>query len=334
MNCEQIYHAYKNQIVSLTFEVNSEASKLYGESITGFFWFPEILSTPFYEDLKLSEYETQQHVLVRLAFKITESYKQKMGFSSDLEALLMNKGISCKDIKFIKPLNIIELTVIGRVNSDLPQEHPKYEEFKFKGEWDSARQSKIIFEKVKKYQYVMPGVDFYTLCNKIRNSKYQDITNILKSHKIELGIETYNNQEIDLLKSVCNIFLWLEYYFTDKGVFSNLNKIVNNNEFLPKLFNEFIIDFSSQSGSVKDIFLIDKTNIENDTHKLLEKLFELGYLSKVKLKISDSEFSNYFIPFNKLLPNQLFIENRGLHLIYKKLLDERDLCLSNFYKNR
>lgn len=327
MNCQQLYGTYQNQIIELEFKPSSESYNLYGSNLIGYLHFPPPdANSPFYEDVKISENVTYSHQLVRLAFKITSGFKSKFSISDEVESLLMEKGFSCKDVLRVTSSNEISLVVSG-----FPDKK-NYISFSVSGVWSYNQQAITInFTKVGGKQFKLHGSDFYALCNEIRGSKYDAVEGILKKHKINFDID---KSEIDLLKSLCNIFIWLEYYFVEGDISPDPNKLINNTEFLPKMYDEFIIDYTEMAETQKDIYLIKHQYKFGETTKLLDELVRLNLLSKAVLKVKHNEYVNYFIPFSKLNYKDLFLERRDLYNLYQTLMTDRDACISTFFKNR
>lgn len=326
MNCQQLYGQYQNQIIEVEFKPSSEAYTLYGANLIGYLYFPTTTGSPFYENVKISENETQVHQLVRLAFKMTPGFKLKFGKSDETESLLIEKGFSCKDVLRISQSNQVSLVVSG-----FPDKKNNLS-FSVSGVWSFNQQTSVVtISKADQEEIKMFGNEFYSLCNEIRGCKYDAIEGILKKYKINFNIA---KTEIDLLKSLCNIFIWLEYYFVEGDIAPDPNKLINNSEFLPKMFDEFIIDYTEMAETQKDIYLIKQQYKFGETQKLLEELVRLNLLSKVVLKVKHNEYANYFIPFTKSEFKELFMERRDLHSLYNSLMSDRNICISTFFKNR
>lgn len=327
MDCQQLYGTYQNQIIELEFKPSSESYNLYGSTLVGYLHFPPPdANSLFYEDIKVSENLTYQHQLVRLAFKIKPGFKSKFGISDEIENSLMEKGFSCKDVLKVTSSNEISLAVSG-----FPDKKNEIT-FYVSGIWSYNQQaSTVTFAKTDGKQFKLNGSEFYALCNEIRGCKYEAVETILKKYKLTFDI---NTSEVDLLKSLCNIFIWLEYYFVDGDISPDPNKLINNSEFLPKMFDEFIIDYTAIAETQKDIYLIKQQYKFGETQKLLEELIHLNLLSKAVLKVKHNEYVNYFIPFTKTEFKDLFLERRDLYALYNSLIVDRDQCLATFFNNR
>ena len=328
MDGNELYGLYQNQLIEIEFKNSTESFSEFGAKIIGYVFYPMPNKPQFFEDVRISDTETHTHQLVRLPFKLSPGFKMKFGISDEIQTQLFENGFSCKDVQNVSFYNEISLEVFGSANN-------KNTAFSVSGVWSFNQQtSNVILSKKGEKQYKIQGNQFYALCNEIRGCKYTEVEKILSLHKINLDIDNSNIQEIDLLKSLCNIFVWLEFYFVESDIAPDPDKLINNNEFLPKMFNEFIIDFTSNTTTQKDIFLLKHEHQLGNEKELLEELMNFNLLSKVALKVKNKVYVNYFIPFTKLDYRDLFLNRRDLLSFYDSLMKERDKCLSNFYNNR
>lgn len=328
MDGNELYGLYQNQLIEVKFKNLSESCNKFGDKLIGYVFYPMPNMPQFFADVKISDTITHAHQIVKLPFKLSPSFKSQRGISDEIQTELLENGFYCNDVQNISFYNEIFIEVSGLSNK-------KNISFSTFGIWGFNQQaSNVTLAKKDGNHYKINGNQFYTLCNEIRGCKYPEIEQILKSYKINLEIDNSSKQELDLLKSLCNIFVWLEYYFIDSDIAPDPDKLIENNEFLPKMFNEFIIDFTSNTTTQKDIYLLKYEHQKENEKKLLEDLISLNLLSKVVLKIKGKTYFNYFIPLTKTDYKDILLDRSTLFTFYNSLLKERDICLSNFYNNR
>ncbi|HTD42333.1 MAG TPA: hypothetical protein VK671_17000 [Mucilaginibacter sp.] len=335
MDCLQLYGAYQNQIIEIDFKQDSEAFKDFGGKLIGLLFYPMPTGGPFYVDEKISEHEVQQHKLVRLCFKITPGFKFRFGVSDETEKLLMDKGFSCKDVKQISRPNEIHLEVSGNINPS--DSEPKFLSFTVSGIWGFNQQGSMVSLTKSGFTPVaLNGTQFYELCNNLRSCHYEDIDNVLKKRNIDFKLEKATNEELDLIKAIVNIFIWLEYYLVEGDISPDTKNLMNNNEFLPKMYNDFVTDGAIYNDKLKDIYFLDqKHQFGDNAHEQLDKLVKLKLLSKTTLTVRNEKYKNYFMPFSKPKDYKVIIgKDLQLLSIYNQILVDRNIALNNFYNKR
>lgn len=325
MHCQDIYSTYQNKVVEIEFKPESESYKKYRSNLVGSFFYPSSTGAPFYGDIKINENLTYQHQLLRLAFVLRPGFIGKYQISGEMQKQLMDEGFPCSDIQKITSSNDVSLFVSGFLNNNEIT-------YGVSGAWSYNQQaSAISFFENGQIKTKLSGNDFYSFCNEIRGCLPAQVPNILNKYKLnlnEIGIS------VDLLKALCNIFIWLEYYFVEGDIAPDPNKMVNNSEFLPKMYDEFIIDYSSNTEAQKEIYLIKQQYRFGDAISLLDELVRLNLLCKVVLKVQLNEYPNYFIPFTKADYTFLLNERRDLYALYNAIVNDRNVCLNNFFNNR
>jgi hypothetical protein len=333
MYCDNLYNEYRNQLVEIEFKASSEAQSAYGNKIIGFLWHPDPTNSFYYEDVKISENTIQQHQLVRLCFKITPGFKMKYGVTDDVEKQLFDKGFKCEDVLKVVGANEIELEVSGNINSFIVDETEKMQSYSVSGAWSFVHQAtKVKFIKGGQKYTVLSGSDFYALCNKIRGCKYENIDSILNKYKVRFDLQNSPIQELDLIKALCNTFLWLEYYFVEEDIAPEANKLQHNQEFLPKMYDEFMIDLDTSMERQKDIYFI-KHQFGSSSKGQLEELVKMNLLCHVKVRIRNEVHENYFLPFVKFNYKKEFFKNENLYNLYTTLHRDRDVCLNKYYNS-
>ncbi len=326
MYCQDIYSTYQNKVVEIEFKPESESYKKYRSNLIGNFFYPASTGAPFYGDIKVNENLTYQHQLIKLAFVLRPGFIAKYQISEEMQKQLMDEGFSCSDIQKITSSNDISLYVNGFSNNNEII-------FAISGAWSYNQQTaEINFFENAQLKAKFSGNDFYSFCNEIRGCLPTQVPKILETYKLKINAISTS---VDLLKALCNIFIWLEYYFVEGDIAPDPNKMVNNSEFLPKMYDEFIIDYSSNTEvPQKEIYLIKQQYRFGDTIKLLDELTRLNLLSKVVLKVQHIEYPNYFIPFTKTDYTFLLNDRRDLYALYNSIVKDRNMCLNKFFNNR
>lgn len=332
MNCLDLYRNYQNQVVEVEFKNSTQSFKSYGASVVGFLYYPIGNGAPFYEDIIVSNSETLKYQLVRLCFRITAGCKIRNQISDELEKRLIEEGFGCQDVLRITSANEVSLSVTGNTSSFLKNKNEIYSSYSVTGVWTLDQQSSSLkFAKDGIITKKMSGLEFYSLCNNIRGCNYDEIEKKLGEYNLNFNLKDAPIQELDLIKALCNVFIWLEYYFVESSVSLDSNYLTENQNSLPKFFDEFIVDYTSHSGKQKDIYLLKK-DYQNFTKKnLLDELVSKSLLSRIKVKIRRETFENYFVPFTKSNFDRESQLNSELNSVYNSILIERDMCLRKHF---
>ena len=334
MLCHNLYNQYQNQIIEIEFKASSEAQKLYGNKIIGFLNYPVTTGLPFYEDVKISDNITQQHQLIRLGFKITPGFKGKYGISDEVENKLLEYGFKCDEILKVIRANEIEVEVSSNINSYIESEVEKIQSYSVSGVWSFIHQSiSIRFTKGGVKSFVLVGSDFYSLCNEIRGCKYEQIETILNKYRVNFDLQNAPIQELDLIKALCNSFLWLEYYFVEEDIAPETNKLQHNQEFLPKMYDEFMIDLDTKIERQRDIYFLKQVYQWGNLKAQLDELVKMNLLSRIKVSVRSEVHENYFLPFTKFNYKKEFFKDQNLFNLYQTLHRDRDLCIKHYYSS-
>lgn len=145
------------------------------------------------------------------------------------------------------------------------------------------------------------------------------------------NLSNKKSTEIGLLKSIFLIYHWIDLPLTNP----------TDLELEKQLFNEFVIDWTNQPESQKDIYFIDKRHITETNMPYIQKLMDLNLLASFTITLQDKEnFSTYFIPLIKPgVSRENFItefDTKGdkTYSFWKNILKDRDIRISNWINNR
>ena len=222
----------------------------------------------------------------------------------------------------------MKIEVKGNTNFCLENPEPKFKSYFISGDWGlNFSENKIKWILDDNLLGFIQGDNFYKMCEKIQGCEYSDIKQIFDFYKINLPNYELSIQEIDLIKSVANIFIWVQYFLIDEYD-------IENDDSLPKVFDDFKIDNNNKITVQKDIYFLPKKYSEENYRNLINNLMNINLLSYFKVSSKNTSLVNYFIPFTKpgFKPN--VFQNKETNEFWKTILHDRHIALDNFFNKR
>jgi len=173
----------------------------------------------------------------------------------------------------------------------------------------------------------LKGDVFYKMCEELQGCEYNDIAKIFEKYKISLPKYEMRIQEYDLIKSVANIFIWVQYFLIDEYN-------IESEDSLPKVFDDFKIDNNNKVTVQKDIYFLPKKYSDSMYKSLIENLIAINLLSYFKIETTASKIENYFIPFTKPGYKSDVFQNKDTYSFWKQILNDRHIALDNFFNRK
>ena len=177
------------------------------------------------------------------------------------------------------------------------------------------------------------GVTFTKLASEVRGCEFNNLIEVFSVNNSNKDFITYLQnitvEEIGLIKSIFNIYIWLEISLI-KGHELDIENMI---------YDEFIIDYTGRPGKQKDIYFLSK-NIVPETHPfIIKKLVNLNLLCKLEVTYGLGSHTTYFIPFSKPgIPMGDFASENDksgevTYKFWKKILHEREHRIRRFIHN-
>ncbi len=142
------------------------------------------------------------------------------------------------------------------------------------------------------------GLDLFKLANEIRGRKYVDQSSILERYGIKLVRPLINYFEADIIKTLFNIILWIEYSLLE-------TEDVNIEE---QIFNEFIIDYSGKTEPQKDLYFLPQKYCSGEYEGFTTFLIGVNLIGVLHVETKTRKIKTFYIPFFKvpLLDRRIF----------------------------
>jgi hypothetical protein len=222
----------------------------------------------------------------------------------------------------------MKIEVKGNTNFCLENPEPKFKSYFISGDWGlNFSENKIKWILDDNLLGFIQGDSFYKMCEEIQGCEYSDINQIFNIYKINLPNYELSIQEIDLIKSVANIFIWVQYFLIDEYD-------IENDDSLPKVFDDFKIDNNNKITVQKDIYFLPKKYLEEEYRNLINNLMNINLLSYFKVSSKNTSLENYFIPFTKPGFKLNVFQDKETYEFWKTILYDRHIALDNFFNKR
>lgn len=222
----------------------------------------------------------------------------------------------------------MKVEIKSNINFCLDNRTPKYVTYKVSGEWGiNYNTNRITWLRDNFGIGTINGDIFYKLCQDIQGSRYEEIISILQSKEIRIENKEYSIQELDIIKSLANVFLWAEYFLLDEYD-------VEKEDFLPKLFDDFTIDINNKPTTQKDIYFLPKKYLDPTYSTLISNLMDINLLSELTVVTTNKTVKNHFIPLTKPGYKKDVFRDTDTLQFWKTILNDRHNALNKFFNQR
>jgi hypothetical protein len=222
----------------------------------------------------------------------------------------------------------MKVEIKSNINYCLDNRIPKYVTYKVSGDWGlNYNANRITWLREDVGLGTINGDIFYKLCQDIQGSEYEDIISILQSKEIRIENKEYSIQELDIIKSLANVFLWAEYFLLDEYD-------IEKEDFLPKLFDDFTIDVNNKPTTQKDIYFLPKKYLDTTYSTLISNLMDINLLSELTVVSTNKPVKNHFIPLTKPGYKQDVFQDTDTFQFWKTILNDRHNALNKFFNQR
>jgi hypothetical protein len=227
----------------------------------------------------------------------------------------------------------MEFSVIGNANFCLDNPELKLMTYSIKGTWSADYKSANVILSDGFFSYELPGYKLVNLISEIKGCSYDLLDSILKKNNISFGLNLNTTiQELDLIKSLFNLFYWFDYTLCEDTISILDFELNNNDNEFPKAFNEFVIDMpeKTKQGPVKDIYLI-KEEYHFKYKSMIDHLIKINLLSEFTLESKKRKIKNYFIPLTKPTYRTEIYGPKEVLEFYKMIINDRHICLTKHF---
>jgi hypothetical protein len=222
----------------------------------------------------------------------------------------------------------MKVEIKSNTNFCLDNSNPNYLTYKVSGDWGlNYAANRITWQRGNIAIGALNGDAFYKLCQDIQGSNYEEIIGILQSKEIRIENKEYSIQELDIIKSIANVFLWAEYFLLDEYD-------IEKEDFLPKLFDDFTIDINHKPTTQKDIYFLPKKYLDTSYYKLISNLMDINLLSELTVVSTTKTITNHFIPLTKPGYKQDVFQDTDTFQFWKTILNDRHNALNKFFNQR
>lgn len=175
---------------------------------------------------------------------------------------------------------------------------------------------------------------FYHFAEETKGASVDKLILLLQEFKLPNlfsdGLKRKGEIEVNLFKSVFLIYTWIEIAITDAYAVSLSDKI----------YDEFIIDYSSKPEVQKDIYFVHSKYLNAEYLPQIQRLIDLNLLASASFKTVVGNFQSYFIPLikpgvSREYFNSAFDENGSkTYSLWKEILSERDIRIRYWINHR
>jgi hypothetical protein len=222
----------------------------------------------------------------------------------------------------------MKVEIKSNTNFCLDDRNPNYVTYIVSGDWGlNYNANRITWLRENVRLGTINGDIFYKLCQDIQGSEYEEIIGLLQSKEIIIENKEYSIQELDIIKSVANVFLWAEYFLLDEYD-------IEKEDFLPKLFDDFTIDVNHKPTTQKDIYFLPKKYLDTTYSTVINNLMDINLLSKLTVVSTTKNITNHFIPLTKPGYKQDVFQDTDTFQFWKTILNDRHNALNKFFNQR
>lgn len=222
----------------------------------------------------------------------------------------------------------MQILVKGNTNYCLESPEVIYKSYSVSSNWGlNLSENKVKWCLEERILGIQKGDDFYHMCEEIQGCDYSEIREIFNKNNISLPDYELSHQEFELIKSLANIFVWVQYFLIDEYD-------IESDDSLPKVFDDFKIENNNKIAVQKDIYFLPKKYADEKYQIHIANLLEINLLTYFKINTNNSEIENYFIPFTKPGYTTNVFKNSETLNFWKQILNDRHIALDNFFNRK